>query len=45
MLLIMTKIRASMTGNYGEILDPELHLDAEKLNLSGQQTLPEFDDI
>jgi len=31
--------------NYGDILDPELHLDAEKLSLSGQQTLPEFDDI
>ena len=31
--------------NYGDILDPELHLDAEKLGLSGQQTLPEFDDI
>ena len=32
-------------GNCGYILDSELHLDAEKLSLSGQRTLPEFDNI
>ena len=31
--------------NYGDILDPELHLDAENLRLSSQRTLLEFDDI
>ena len=33
------------SGNCGYILDSELHLDAEKLSLSGQRTLPEFDNI
>lgn len=33
------------SGNCRDIVDPELHLDAEKLSLPGQQTLPEFDAI
>lgn len=33
------------SDNCGDILDSELHLDAEQLNLSSQQTLPQFDAV